>query len=150
MEFVGRVDEQVKVRGFRIELGEVEAAVGAQVGVGAVAVVVREDRPGDRRLVAYLVLDGSGVDVVRAGVAALLPDYMVPSVFVVVDRLPLMANGKLDRRALPVPDVVSGSGRGPRSPREPQVPIWAAEDESLVLVGGAGEGFGAVASGMAP
>ncbi|MFB9431804.1 amino acid adenylation domain-containing protein [Streptoalloteichus tenebrarius] len=120
--FVGRADDQVKVRGFRVELGEVESAVAGHPGVAQVAVVAREDRPGDRRLVGYVEpADGHVLDAgeVRRWLAERLPDYMVPSVFVVMDRLPLLRNGKLDRRGLPAPVFEpSPAATAPRTPVE--------------------------------
>ncbi|MGW1464261.1 amino acid adenylation domain-containing protein [Streptomyces sp. NPDC002308] len=121
--YVSRVDDQVKLRGFRIELGEIEAVLTALPGVAAACAVVREDRLGDRRLVAYTVpADGTAepdASELRAHLAAALPGHMVPAAFVRLDALPLTPNGKTDRRALPAPDrAAPAGGRAPRTDRE--------------------------------
>ncbi|HEU5383383.1 MAG TPA: condensation domain-containing protein, partial [Ktedonobacteraceae bacterium] len=104
MEYVGRVDQQVKVRGFRIELGEVEAALSQHPAVQAVVAVVREDIPGDKRLVAYLVVSEEIAEKEWRGyLSKRLPEYMIPSVFMHLESLPLTSSGKVDRKALPEP-----------------------------------------------
>ncbi|MEU5579215.1 non-ribosomal peptide synthase/polyketide synthase [Streptomyces huasconensis] len=120
VEFLGRADDQVKIRGFRVEPGEVEAALAAHPDVVDVAVLAREDRPGAKRLVAYVVGPaGQDGEELRAFAARTLPDYLVPTTVVPLTALPLSRNGKVDRAALPAPDAVPGRERiAPRTEAE--------------------------------
>ncbi|MEU2681449.1 amino acid adenylation domain-containing protein [Streptomyces sp. NPDC007107] len=113
--YLARTDDQVKLRGQRIELGEIETALTARAGVDAACALVREDRPGEQRLVGY-VTGGADPVAVRASLARELPEHMVPAAVVVLDAFPLSPNGKLDRRALPAP--VFGGGAGARRPSD--------------------------------
>ncbi|MFB9443510.1 amino acid adenylation domain-containing protein [Dactylosporangium vinaceum] len=117
-EFLGRIDGQVKLRGLRIELGEIEAALREQPGVTEAAAVVREDQPGDQRIVAYAA-GPADLAAARAALKRRLPDYMVPVAVVAVDALPLSPSGKLDRRALPAPQIVRDESTALVAPRTP-------------------------------
>ncbi|MFC5327298.1 AMP-binding enzyme, partial [Bradyrhizobium oligotrophicum] len=121
LDYLGRLDHQVKLRGFRIELGEIEAALSAQTGIAQAAVVLREDG-GGKRLVGYVVAQPEtqlDVESLRQQLQRSLPDYMVPSAIVALASLPLTPNGKLDRNALPAPDRRrDGADQPPRNPVE--------------------------------
>ncbi|WP_217441728.1 non-ribosomal peptide synthetase [Myxococcus sp. CA039A] len=127
LEYLGRIDFQVKLRGFRIELGEVEAALEALASVHHAAALVREDVPGLKRLVAYVTPASVDTSSLRAELLLSLPEYMVPSAFVALDALPINTHGKLDRKALPAPDSSpTDSFLAPRNPTETRLAaIWA-------------------------
>ncbi len=150
LEYLGRIDRQVKVRGFRIELGEIEAALAAHPAVRQAAVVAREDRPGDARLVGYVspaAQPAPAPPALAAFLAERLPGYMVPAAWVLLDRLPLTPNGKVDRAALPAPEERGSAGAyvAPRGPIEEVLAgIWeevlgrqrvGAEDDFFALGG---------------
>jgi thioesterase domain-containing protein/acyl carrier protein len=141
---LGRTDHQVKVRGYRVELGEIEAGLRRHDSVRECVVMLREDRPGDRRLVAYVVGDPGRTDpaALREHLRRSLPEYMVPAAFVVLSELPQTSTGKLDRRTLPAPDygAADGEREAPRDALEARlVAIW---QELLGVEGiGAAQGF---------
>ncbi|MEV7602210.1 amino acid adenylation domain-containing protein [Kitasatospora sp. NPDC089797] len=141
LEFIGRADQQVKIRGHRIEPGEVEARLAELPGVGAAAVVVREDEPGEKRLVGYVVAaPGHAPDVLelRAALRERLPEYLVPAAVVPLPALPLNGNGKLDRGALPRPgraELAGGTAVAPRTPAERELAALAGELLDLPAVG---------------
>ena len=131
--FLGRSDNQVKIRGYRVELDEIEALLARHPAVGAAVAVAREDNPGDRRLVAYVVPRAGQAVILpelRAFLARQLPDYMVPGAILILDTLPLTPHGKVDRRALPAPDyaqlALAQPFTAPRTPvEETLAAIWA-------------------------
>jgi amino acid adenylation domain-containing protein len=152
IEYLGRIDHQVKIRGFRIELGEIEALLAQHPQVREHLVLVREDRPGDKKLVAYLVARDPAtppeVTNLRAFLAENIPDYMVPSAFVVLEAFPLTTNGKVDRAALPTPGIFSMERAVYTAPSTPEertlVSIWervlevcpVGIDDNFFLLGG--------------
>ncbi|MEV5831745.1 amino acid adenylation domain-containing protein, partial [Spirillospora sp. NPDC052242] len=136
IEYLGRLDHQVKVRGFRIELGEIETALAAHPAVSQSVVVAREDGAGDTVLVGYVVGDAPDPAELRAFAGTTLPEYMVPAAVVVLDAMPLNPNGKLDRAALPAPDLAgAAAGRAPRDAREEALCAVFAEVLGVERVG---------------
>jgi amino acid adenylation domain-containing protein len=140
LEHLGRLDFQVKVRGFRIELGDIETNLARHADVAQAVVIVREDRPGDQRLVAYLVARPAGaIDEaeLRAHLRLLLPEYMIPQHFMILDAIPLLPNGKLDRARLPTPQAIPGkSVEAAVSPRDDlERRVAAAMESALSLPG---------------
>ena len=135
LRYMGRADEQVKIRGYRIELGEIQAVLAGLDGVEQAAVIAREDRPGDKRLVGY-VTGSVEAGAARAALAERLPAYMVPAAVVVMDTLPLTVNGKLDRRALPAPEYQNvAKYRAPQSAVEQVIADIYAQVLGLERVG---------------
>ncbi|AFZ11269.1 amino acid adenylation domain protein [Crinalium epipsammum PCC 9333] len=130
IEFLGRIDNQIKIRGFRIELGEIEATIRQHPDIKQVVVIAREDVPGEKRIVAYIVprVETLHTNSMREILQQKLPDYMIPSAFVQLKALPLTANGKIDRQALPAPDqvILTDTFVAPRNPvEETLASIWA-------------------------
>ncbi|HEX7956271.1 MAG TPA: phosphopantetheine-binding protein, partial [Pyrinomonadaceae bacterium] len=122
VEFLGRVDQQIKIRGYRLEPGEVEAAIKRMPGVREAVVVAREDVPGEKRLLAYFTAESDvSVNELRRHVKECLPEHMIPSAFVWLEALPLTPSGKVDRRVLPAPDRVRPELENEYEP--PQTPV---------------------------
>lgn len=138
IDFLGRTDHQVKIRGFRIELGEIEAQLARHSDVREAAVLARQDEQGEKRLVAYLVprnpLAPPAVETLRAHLTDVLPEYMVPAAFVALERFPLTPNGKLDRAALPAPDVESQLRRRYEAPQGSVESVLAGIWQALLPV----------------
>ncbi|MCR8642843.1 amino acid adenylation domain-containing protein [Paenibacillus sp. N1-5-1-14] len=148
LEYIGRIDHQIKIRGFRVELGEIESLLSRHPLIAQVIVMAREDQPGERRLAAYLVAkddhksEGDStsaihldLDAIRRYVSEEMPSYMVPSAFIQLDAMPLTPNKKVDRRALPAPDLQLSAIRQPRSPQEELLCSLFAEVLGLPKVG---------------
>jgi hypothetical protein len=133
IEFLGRIDHQIKLRGFRIELGEIEAALKHYPGIQEALVVAREESTGEKWLAAYVVSaqqPGPAVPELRSFLQAKLPDYMIPAAFIILSSLPLTPSGKIDRKRLPIPErdvlAVKGARQTPRTPTEAVLAsIWA-------------------------
>jgi acyl carrier protein len=143
LEFLGRMDDQLKVRGFRIEIGEIEAVLRSHKSVQEAIILARSDMPGGPQIVAYVVLNQTTspplMSELRNYLAQRLPNYMVPSIFVRLTELPLTRNGKVDRRALPVPNEITSRWQGspvpPRTPIESSVAAIWADVLGITLVG---------------
>ncbi len=138
IEYLGRIDQQVKIRGYRIELGEIEARLLAHPQLKDACVIAREEQPGGRRLIAYVVRQGSSLrsEDLRAYLNGILPEYMVPSAYVFMEVLPLTTNGKLDRKSLPAPELdLQTQYMAPRNPFEQRLVVILAEVLGVERVG---------------
>jgi len=142
IEFLGRIDHQVKVRGFRIELGEIEAVLNHHPDIRDAVAIVREDKPGDKRLVAYLIAESGKeltVGELRSHLRERLPEYMVPSAFMILNEFPLSPSGKVDRKRLPAPDLsrpeLGSEFVAPRNETEEKLTAICAELLNLKRVG---------------
>ncbi|MGW0177723.1 amino acid adenylation domain-containing protein, partial [Rhodococcus sp. NPDC003322] len=135
LEYLERADFQVKVRGFRIELGEIESALRARPGVTEAVVVARDDAPGGTQLVGYVVGEGLDGSEIRSAITGAVPSYMVPSVVMVLDAMPLSVNGKVERKALPAPEFVAKEYRAPSTEVEQTVATVIAEVLDLDRIG---------------
>src|SRR5262249_17698758 len=132
IEFLGRTDDQVKMRGFRIELGEIESVLAQHPAIQQAVVLAREDKPGDKQLVAYVVASpDTSLNELRSFLKQKLPEYIVPAAFVFLNEIPLSPNGKVDRKALPAPHQsrpeLNDDFAAPRTPNEELIAnIWAS------------------------
>jgi amino acid adenylation domain-containing protein len=136
IEYLGRIDNQVKLRGFRIELGEIESALDSYPGIQQTVVIVRQDIPGNQRLVAYLATEDKSLNIekLRDFIKKQLPEFMIPSAFMILENLPLSPNGKVDRKALPAPDIDVSQNKEYVAPQTPTQKIIAEIFQTILNI----------------